>query len=75
MFDFLEEQDVVKKYRVMLFDVKKFYDTLDPKILKKMWCYVLDVVSLPDDHFAVYKSIIDYSVAERSKISMYLNNR
>lgn len=75
MFGFLRWQDTTKKYRVMLFDVKKFYDTLDPKILKKMWCYVLDVTSLPDDHFAVYKSIINYSVAERNKISMYLNNR
>lgn len=75
MFEFAKTKDQEKTYIIMLFDVRKFYDTLDPKILKKMWCSVLELRSLPEDHFSLYRSIIDYSVVEKNKMSMYLNNR
>lgn len=75
MFDFVRLQDPDKNYIIMLFDIQKFYDTLDPGILKKMWSSLFTEANLPEDHFAVYRSVIDYSVVNKNELSMYLNNR
>lgn len=42
---------------VYAFDIKKFFDSLDRKVLKKMWLQVLGLKELPNDHYAVFKSI------------------
>ena len=75
MFDFVRLQDPDKNYIILLFDIQKFYDTLDPGILKKMWCSLFRGYNLPEDHFAVYRSVVDYSVVNKNELSMYLNNR
>lgn len=75
MFDFAKTQYSNKDHIIMLFDIRKFYDTLDPKILKKMWYTLLGETSLPEDHFALYRSIIDYSVVDKNELSMYFNNK
>ncbi len=75
LFDILKKQSSDKKYRIILLDVKKFYDTLDPVILKKMWCKVLQTKSLPEDHFSVFKSIVDYAVIDTSQLRSYFNNK
>ncbi len=75
LFRVLRWVDPKKKYRVILFDVQKFYDTLDPNILKKMWCYVLGTNNLPPDHFSVFKSIVEYTVVDQRQLSMYLNKK
>lgn len=50
------------------FDLKKFFDTLCHKHLKRMWQSVLRADRLPSDHFAIYKSLTAYSYVERSKV-------
>lgn len=53
---------------VMCFDVKGFFDNLDHDILKLQWQRVLGVDRLPEDHFAVYKSITKFSYVEKEPL-------
>ena len=45
------------------FDVKDFFGSLDHRQLKQKWTELLEVSSLPPDHYAVYKSLTRYSFA------------
>lgn len=42
----------------------KVFDRLDHKYLKKQWCNLLHAEKLPDDHYAVFKNITQYSYFE-----------
>lgn len=46
---------------VMIGDFTGFFDNLDHQYLKKQWCSLLGVSKLPDDHYAVFKSVTRYS--------------
>ena len=63
VFDFIKSQ---KSCAVIVLDISKFFDSLDHRKLKKMWCKVLgdEVKSLPDDHYNIYKSLINFSFVE-----------
>jgi len=50
-------------------DVKGFFDNLDHNILKKSWSDMLGMERLPNDHYAVFKSIARYSSVD--KIQLY----
>ncbi|RYZ92266.1 MAG: hypothetical protein EOP06_04730 [Proteobacteria bacterium] len=52
---------------VLAFDLKEFFDTLDHKILKTRWCYLLGVDRLPADHFAVFRSLTSFSWVDRNE--------
>lgn len=39
------------------FDVKGFFDTLNHDLLKAAWCELLNLKYLPEDHFAILKSM------------------
>jgi hypothetical protein len=58
IFDFIASQN---ECVVLAFDIKKFFDSLNHTYLKKIWCKLLNVDRLPQDHFNVYKSITDFS--------------
>lgn len=45
----------------MIGDFTNFFDNLDHKYLKKQWCSLIEVSSLPKDHYTVYKNITKYS--------------
>lgn len=49
-------------------DFSKFFDTLDHRILKDRWSDLLGVQNLPDDHYAVYKSLTRFSFVEREQL-------
>jgi hypothetical protein len=36
-------------------DISSFFESLDHSTLKKLWCRLLGVERLPDDHFQVFK--------------------
>ncbi len=60
--------DLIRKYGdcvVYATDISGFFDNLDHKILKGMWASLLGQEKLPDDHYAVYKSITKYSYVSR----------
>ena len=50
-----------KKFSVIAFDISSFFDNLDHKLLREVWCDVLQVEKLPADHFNVYKNITRFS--------------
>lgn len=60
LFDFISSRPNGEPWDVLLFDIEKFYDTLHPRLLKQAWCKTLGCRNLPDDHYAIYKSIMDY---------------
>ena len=53
-FDFIREKG---ECVAIAFDVKSFFDTLNHNVLKAAWCELLNVEHLPEDHFAVFKSM------------------
>ncbi len=50
------------------FDVTNFFGELNHAILKSAWCYVLDSIKLPVDHYNVYKSITRYSEVDKYEL-------
>ncbi|SRX54317.1 reverse transcriptase domain-containing protein [Aequorivita sp. CIP111184] len=63
--DFAKEVfEVIKQKEncaVLAFDIKNFFPTLNHLQLKKIWSKILGTKSLPKDHYAVFKSITNYS--------------
>ena len=53
---------------VLAFDVSKFFDCLDHGILKQSWADLLKLSKLPDDHFAVFKSITKSASVEKNAL-------
>ncbi len=49
----------------LAYDVSKFFDSLNHKILKQKWCEVLGATSLPPDAYAIYRSLTRFAVVER----------
>lgn len=51
---------------VLCFDIEKFFDRLDHGLVKASWETLLDLKSLPLDHYAVYKAITKYSWVDKT---------
>ena len=49
----------------LAFDIKGFFDNLDHVVLKAMWCKILNVERLPEDHFAVFRSLTKFAFVDR----------
>lgn len=49
-------------------DISGFFDNLDHRHLKKAWTSLLGVTALPDDHYAVFKSLTRYSFVQREQV-------
>jgi Reverse transcriptase (RNA-dependent DNA polymerase) len=69
VFDFIKEQ---RNCVALLFDIEKFFDSLDHTHLKKCWCDLLQKSQLPDDHYNIYKSITDFSFVYENALSKTL---
>jgi len=50
-----------KKVAVLTFDIKGFFSSLDHKILKEKWSFIIDEKILPQDHYNVFKSCTNFS--------------
>lgn len=59
-----KEDDLV----AIAFDISSFFDNLDHKLLKRVWCEVLGTKCLSDDHYKVFKGITNYSFVEESDL-------
>ncbi len=46
-------------------DISKFFESIDHDRLKRVWCGLLGVERLPDDHWAVFKAITRYAEVDR----------
>ncbi|WP_019601223.1 antiviral reverse transcriptase Drt2 [Teredinibacter turnerae] len=60
------------------FDISGFFDNLDHEILRRLWCSLFEFQRMPDDHFAVFKSITNFSIVDRktlfAKLGYSINN-
>jgi RNA-directed DNA polymerase len=56
-------------------DIKSFFDTLDHDILKSAWSEVINEKKLPDDHYAVFKNITNFSWFEKEELEKLILNQ
>lgn len=45
-------------------DISGFFESLDHKLIKQRWACVLNVETLPDDHYRVYRNITNYKIVD-----------
>lgn len=69
VIDFICNQ---KECYIYVGDFEKFFDNLNHEYLKKELKDLLNCERLSDDHFAVYRSITQYSYVELKSIEKYL---
>lgn len=50
------------------FDIEKYFDEIDHSILKERWKSTLQSSKLPNDHYAIYKSLTKFSYVDRDLI-------
>jgi hypothetical protein len=53
---------------VIALDISKFFDTLDHSLLKTSWKSLLKSNVLPEDHYAVFKSLTKFSYVVRDEL-------
>ena len=49
-------------------DIKGYFESLDHKKIKRIWCELLGVERLPPDHFTVFKNITNYHVVDQREV-------
>lgn len=70
VIDFISKQKLAFVY---VSDFSKFFDQLNHKYLKEKLCQTLECDKLPNDHYKVYKSIVNFTYVERDDILSYKN--
>ncbi|QTN31178.1 hypothetical protein HZ994_02160 [Akkermansiaceae bacterium] len=63
--------DYIDRHRpcvALAYDLEKFFDTLDHPALKERWTSVLGLARLPADHFAVFRSLTQFSWVDRDSV-------
>ncbi len=71
VFDFIKKKN---NCVTICFDIKGFFDNLNHKQLKKVWRTLLltgdmlDNKNLPNDHYAIYKAITNYSYISKNNL-------
>jgi len=59
---------------VLAFDIKSFFSTLNHKKLKQMWASLVNhTLSLPSDHYNIYKSLTNYSFIYKDDLRVSAN--
>ncbi|MFT7158629.1 MAG: RNA-directed DNA polymerase [Parvicella sp.] len=58
---------------VVALDLSKFFDELDHKILKHQWANTLHKITLPSDHYNVFKSLTKYATIDKDLLYSKLN--
>lgn len=71
--DAFEDIKRIGKCKVYAFDIKGFFDNLQAKHLKKSWQDILQVKSLPADHYAIYKTVTRHSVVDKDMLYARFN--
>lgn len=70
-FEAFNEIKKMGRCSAVALDLSKFFDNLDHSILKSSWAKLLESQKLPNDHFAVFKSLTSFSQVD--KINLYSN--
>jgi RNA-directed DNA polymerase len=67
-FEVFEFIRIHQPCEALAYDVVKFFDNLDHRILKERWKTVINNMHLPDDHYAVFKSLTKFSYVEKDDL-------
>ena len=57
VFEFIENHKDLK-LSILVTDITSFFDNLDHRLLHKRWKRILQVETLPDDHYALFRNLI-----------------
>lgn len=66
-FEFIHKNSS-KKLTVIVSDVTDFFPSLNHKILKKQWSRVLNEVTLPPDHYNVFKALTNIKYVKSDQL-------
>lgn len=66
-FEFIKSNQS-NKLSVIVADIKSFFDNLDHTILKKQWSKILNKITLPPDHYNIYKSLTRIKYVESNML-------
>ena len=63
VFNYIKKSKSLELSAICL-DVSSYFDSINHKLLKKLWANLLNRLDLPKDHYKVYKSITKFSYIE-----------
>ncbi len=62
VFDYISQK---KDCLVLCYDITKFFDNLDHRILKDNWIRLLATKDLPKDHYKIYRSLTRFASVDK----------
>jgi len=66
-FEFIEKNKH-RKLSIIIADVTSFFDNLDHRILHNQWKRVLETTNLPDDHYTIFKNLVDNKYVNENEL-------
>lgn len=73
-FDFIEKNKD-RKLSMIVSDISSFFDNLDHRILHSQWKKIFGFESLPEDHYNVYKSLINKRYVNEQELFLRFKNK
>lgn len=73
-FEFIENNKN-RKLSIIVADVTSFFDNLDHRLLHKQWKCVLGVDNLPEDHYCIYKNLVDNKYVNENELFKRFQNK
>lgn len=76
VFDYISQK---KDCLVLCYDITKFFDNLNHRVLKENWIRLLGCERLPEDHYKVYSSLTRFASVDKEdlykELDLSLNSR
>lgn len=60
-FDLIRQHD---ECCAITLDISSYFEHVDHSRIKDVWCRLLDVTKLPEDHYSVFKAITKYAIVD-----------
>jgi len=73
-FEFIE-QNKDRDLSIIVADITSFFDNLDHRLLHSQWKRILHLDDLPNDHYAVYKSLIAKRYVNENELFARFQNK
>ena len=66
--DLFDEIKCKDKCTVFALDISQFFESIDHQRLYQVWCDLLGVQNLPDDHLSVFEAVTQYAYVYRTEV-------
>lgn len=66
--DAFDEIDHLGDCVAVALDIRKYFERLDHRRVKRVWCDLLGVDELPPDHYAVFRNITRYRTVDQREV-------